>query len=65
MKTKNKLLSIESEIAILAINYRKEWKEELWESEDSEEFGYNEFIGGKADAFEDCLEIIRKYKLLA
>ena len=53
--------NLESEIATLAKNYRKEWKEELWESEDIEEFGLNEFIGGKAEAYEDCLEIIREY----
>jgi hypothetical protein len=54
--------SLEKHIAILAKNYRKEWKEELWESEDIEEFGLNEFIGGKAEGYEDCLEIIRSYK---
>ena len=26
-------------------------------------FGLNEFIGGKADAYEDCLELIRRYKI--
>ena len=54
--------SLESHIAILAKNYRKEWKEELWESVDIEEFGENEFIGGKTEAYEDCLEIIKNYK---
>jgi hypothetical protein len=53
--------SLEKHIAILAKNYRKEWKEELWESEDIEEFGLNEFIGGKADAYEECLELIRNH----
>lgn len=55
--------SLEKHIAILAKNYRKEWKEELWESADIEEFGLNEFIGGKADAYEDCLEIMKEYKI--
>ena len=54
--------SIETHIAELAKNYRKEWKEESLESEDIEEFGLNEFIGGKADAYEDCLYLIRKYQ---
>jgi hypothetical protein len=54
--------SLERHIAELAKNYRKEWKEELWESTDIEEFGLNEFIGGEADAYEDCLEIIQKYR---
>ncbi|MFA5871247.1 MAG: hypothetical protein WC858_00840 [Parcubacteria group bacterium] len=54
--------SLEAHIAELAKNYRKEWKEEFWESENIEEFGLNEFIGGKADAYEECLEMIKKYK---
>ena len=53
--------SLETYIAMLANNYRREWKEELWESENIEEYGLNEFIGGKTDAYEDCLEIIRSY----
>jgi len=54
--------SLEAYITELAKNYRKEWKEEFWESEDIEEFGLNEFIGGKADAYEDCLYLIKKYQ---
>ncbi len=54
--------SLEKHIAKLVKNYRKEWKEEPRESENIEEFGLNEFIGGKAEAFEDCLEIIRSYR---
>lgn len=54
--------SLENHIYTLAKNYRKEWREELWESENIEEFGLNEFIGGKADAYEDCLYIIKKYR---
>jgi len=49
-------------ISSLANKYRSNWKEELWESEDSEEFGLNEFIGGKAEAFEECLEILNRYR---
>ena len=55
--------SLEKHIELLAKNYRNDWKEEMWESEDIEEFGLNEFIGGKADAYEDCLELIRRYKI--
>lgn len=54
--------SLEKHIATLAKNYRKEWKEELWESEDIEEFGFNEFIGGKTEAYEECLDLIKIYK---
>ena len=49
-------------IVELAKNYRKEWKEEFWESDNIEEFGFNEFIGGKAEAYEDCLCLIKKYQ---
>jgi hypothetical protein len=61
MNTKLQLLK--KEISELAKNYRTEWKEELWESEDIEEFGLNEFIGGKADAYEDCLDLIKRYEI--
>ncbi|MFA7170273.1 MAG: hypothetical protein WC178_05505 [Candidatus Paceibacterota bacterium] len=53
--------SLEKNIYTLAKSYRKEWQEELWESDKIEEYGLNEFIGGKADAYEDCLYLIRKY----
>jgi len=56
-----KLQFLEKEILLLAKNYRSDWKEELWESEYIEEYGLNEFIGGKADAYEDCLDLIKKY----
>ncbi len=49
-----------NKISALATEYRKNWKEELWNSEDSEEFGLNEFIGGKAEAFEECLKILKR-----
>lgn len=51
--------SVKKHIATLAKNYRKEWKEELWESENIEEFGWNEFIGGKMEGCEECLDIIK------
>lgn len=54
--------SLEKHIYTLAKNYRKEWRGELWETEKIEEYGLNEFIGGKADAYEDCLYLIRKYR---
>lgn len=53
--------SIETEIFENAKKYRELWKEENWECEDSEEFGLNEFLGGKAEGFEESLEIIQKY----
>ncbi len=53
--------SLERHIRVLAENYRKEWRDELSESHKIEEYGLNEFIGGKADAYEDCLYLIKKY----
>lgn len=48
-------------ISNLAKEYRSSWKENLCESVDIEEYGLNEFLGGKAEAYEDCLDIIKKY----
>jgi hypothetical protein len=45
-------------ISTLAKKYRKEWKIDLCKSENIEEYGVNEFIGGKAEAFEECLKIL-------
>jgi len=53
--------SIETEIAEKTKEYRDLWKEELWESTDIEEFAQNEYFGGKAEGFEESLEIIRKH----
>ena len=53
---------LENHISKLAKNYRKEWNAKLLESEKIEDYGLNEFIAGKADAFEDCLFLIREYK---
>lgn len=53
---------LENDVKKLAKEYRKKWKEEMWESEDIEKFGLNEFIGGKAEAFEECLEIMENYR---
>jgi len=60
MHDKLKLLLLEIKIAELANQYRKDWKEELWESENIEEYGLNEYVGGKAEAYEDCLDMVKK-----
>lgn len=52
--------NLKKKIATLAEEYRENWKEDLWESCDIEEFGLNEYIGGKADAYEDCLRILKE-----
>lgn len=53
--------SLEKHVGVLAKNYKREWVRELHNEEGIEEYGLNEFIAGKADAFEDCLYLIRKY----
>jgi len=50
-------------IDTLAIKYRKSWEKDLCESEYIEEYGKNEFIGGKAEAFEECNQIIKEHLL--
>lgn len=50
----------EVEIEVLAKKFREVWREELCESEDIEVFGRNEYFGGLADAYEECLAILRK-----
>lgn len=54
--------SLENHISTLAKNYRKTWKKELWKAGKIEEYGLNEFICGKADAYEDCLDLIKEYR---
>lgn len=49
-------------IANLAKECRSQYKEELWESTDSEQFGFNEYMGGKAEAYEECLELLKSSK---
>lgn len=53
--------SIENRLERDAKGYRELWKEELCESEKIEECGLNEFLGGKAEGFEESLEIVKKY----
>lgn len=53
--------SLEKHICALAKNYRKGWNAGLRKTEKIEEYGSNKFIKGKADAYEDCLYLIRKY----
>ncbi len=43
-----------------AKGYRKLWKMNLCESANIEEYGLNEFFGGKAEGFEESLEILKK-----
>lgn len=43
-----------------AKGYRELWNMNLCESVDIEEYGLNEFFGGKAEGFEESLEILKK-----
>ncbi len=54
--------SLELHIAELAKNYRKTWKKELRQGGKIDEYEFNGFIGGKAEAYEDCLDLIKEYK---
>ncbi len=50
---------LEKYIAQRAREYRAYWKEKLPESAKIEEYSFNEYILGKAEAYEDCLDFIR------
>lgn len=54
--------SLEKYIIEKLRQYRSEYKSGLWESVDSEIFGFNEYVNGKAEAYEDCLDSIRRFK---
>lgn len=52
--------NIEVQLEHWANEYRSLWQEKLCESENIEEYGLNEFFGGKAEGFEEALEILQK-----
>ena len=62
MEINNILKKFEESIVMLAKENRSLWKREMCESEDIEKYGLNEFVGGKADAYEDCLDLLKKLK---
>ena len=47
-------------ISNLAKEYRASWKFKLCESTNIEEYGFNEYLGGKAEGFEEALAILEK-----
>jgi len=51
-----------SRIEETAKQYRQKWDIKLCESTDIVQFGSNEYYGGKAEGFEECLEILCKSK---
>jgi hypothetical protein len=54
--------SVVAELRHWEREYRALWKAELWESANIEEFGLNEFYGGKAEGFEEAVEIVEGWK---
>ena len=56
-------ISALDKISNLAIQYKKNWQKNLCDSEYIEKYGENEFFGGKAEAFEDCMQIVEKHLL--
>ncbi|DAB29089.1 MAG TPA: hypothetical protein CFH84_11420 [Sulfurimonas sp. UBA12504] len=48
------------QIETAAKEYRNLWKREICESVKIEEYGLNEFFGGKAEGFEEALEILKE-----
>lgn len=49
------------QIETAAKEYRNLWKRDICESVKIEEYGINEFLGGKAEGFEESLEILKVY----
>jgi hypothetical protein len=49
------------EIEVAAEEYRNLWKRDICEAVNIEEYGTNEFFGGKAEGFEESLEILKKH----
>ena len=49
------------QIETAAKEYRNLWKRDICESADIEEYGLNEFFGGKAEGFEESLEILKEH----
>lgn len=59
----NILNKLRREISTLAKWYKKLYKIQLTESVHILEYWENEFFGWKAEAYEDILELIKKYEL--
>ena len=49
-------------ISGLAKECRAIYKEDMWLTHKTTDYGDNEFIGGKAEAYEDCLKLIRDFR---
>jgi hypothetical protein len=53
--------SVEKSISRLVKNLKRYWKEDMWLTHKTVDYGLNELIGGKIEAFEDCLRIIKDF----
>jgi hypothetical protein len=49
------------QIETAAKEYRSLWKIDICESVEIEEYGFNEFVGGKAEGFEESLKILNEH----
>lgn len=49
------------EIELLSNNYHNYCKRKIRVEEKTEEYGLNEFINGKAEAYKECLDLIEKH----
>lgn len=54
--------SLESHLKTLVKNLKRAWKKDCWENVDSFELALNELIGGKIEAFEECLYLLKLYR---
>jgi len=54
--------SLEKEISSLAKEYRKIWKEDIQLTRETADHEQNEFSEGSAEAYESCLDLIRKFR---
>lgn len=54
--------SLHSHVKIIARNYSKESEWDSWGSKDSELYGMSEFMKGKAEAYNDCVRMIKNYQ---
>jgi type I restriction-modification system DNA methylase subunit len=55
--------SLLERLSELENEHRSEYNEEAWETATMEDYGLSEFYLGKAEAFSDCIELIKKYSI--
>ena len=53
--------SLETVISGLARKYRKNWRGDMWLAHKTVDYGDNEFFDGSAEAYENCLKLIKLF----